>query len=459
MMERLSFDAAAWSRSEWAQSTNLLMSLASALNEAGVVPQRLLDALRMDLAALQSGADSGRQDPPLLALARRDNEFLRLVEARYGRDRVVLNMFRHSAKCWIAACSRTLASWGEKTTRNADKVLNRTLIIHRSETGPADERLFSSLLIEFAARIRQCMDAMDELYARLDNMHCVPFETGSEKDSELDVARKLSFAGVARDTELGREEEYFVRRVAIEIANLAGAVAHFSSQLSLNSDATPSVLLELRNGWIKTEAIRLFHFSWPGAASFVTAEVSRLQVMMSLHSIMSALADLESETTALMPGKIASMPAAAMRQRAEFVRGALVADAMLAGLGAAEATDAVLAMVGYAERHNLASREIIVSELQKIHPALMPRTLQYFQSLTEGDPVAGNKSSEKSDAASRSRTLLDYFVDKSKALASSPLAMLAIAVTLTTAAGGCGLKTATRSDLDDLRPEIPFRTK
>jgi hypothetical protein len=359
----------------------------------------------------------------------------------------------------MTECSRTLARWGEKTTRNADKVLNRTLIIHRAETGPADERLFSSLLVEFAARIQQCMDAMEDLFSRLDAMHAISFDDNPQANSELEVARKLSFAAVATDTELGREEEYFVRRMAIEIANLSGAISHFASQLSLNSDAAPSILLELRNSWIKTEAIRLFHYTWPGAASLVTGEVSRLHIMMSLHSISSALADVESETSALTPGKIASMPITALRQRTEFVRGALVADAMLAGLDAGEATDAVVAMVAYAEKHDLASHEIIVSELQKIHPSLMPRTLHYFQNLTEIDPVAGKKSSEKSESASRSRTLLDYFSTKSRKLASSPLAMLVLAFVLSASAIGCGLKTATRSDVDDLRPEIPFKNK
>ncbi|MEY4632206.1 MAG: hypothetical protein RIQ81_2326 [Pseudomonadota bacterium] len=454
MMERLSLDPASWSKTEWTQTSGFLMALAAALNESGVVPQRHLDALRMDLSALQSGGGSARQVPPLLTLAKAGNEFLKLVEARYGRDRLILNLFRHSAKSWISETARVLARWGEQVTRNSDKVLNRILIIHRPGNEPADERLFSSLLVDFATRIRGCLDALDELYKRLDAMHGVPLDVPGQSGDEQGVAAKLSFSSLASDTELGREEEYFVRRVALEMANLAGAVAHFSSQLALNCDEAPAVLLELRNNWIKTEALRLFHFSWPGAESFVTAEVSRQQAMMSLASITNALLDLEAETSALMPGRISGSPNPATRQRAESVRGALIADAMVAGLDGDEAARAVVAMVSYAERHNLSSREMIVSELQKIHPALMPRTLQYFQSLTENDPVAGRKASEKSDSASRSRNLLNYFAEKSRSLS----AMLALALTTITFLGGCGLKTATRSDVDDLRPGIPFRT-
>lgn len=455
MMERLSLDPASWAKTEWTQTSGFLMALASALNESGVVPQRHLDALRMDLSALQSGGDPARQVPPLLTLAKAGNEFLKLVEARYGRDRLILNLFRYSARQWIAETSRILSRWGEQVTRNADKVLNRVVIIHRPGSEPADERLFSSLLLDFATRIRHCLEALDDLNARLDAMHGVPLEVSGLAESEQQVASRLSFARLANDTELGREEEYFVRRISLELANLAGAVTHFSRQLGLNCDEVPAVLLELRNSWISTEALRLFQFSWPGAESLVTAEVARQQVMMSLASISNALVDLEGETSGLMPGRIPVAPNAIARQRAESVRGALIADAMVAGLDGDEATSAVVAMVAYAERHNLSSREMIVSELQKIHPALMPRTLQHFQALTAHDPVAGRKAGEKSQSAGRSKLLLDYFAEKSRHLSAT----LGVAVAFTSLLGGCGLKTTTRSDIDDLRPAIPFRTE
>lgn len=457
MLERLSLDPAVWARTETAQTSELLMAVAGALSATGLVASRHVDSLRIDLAAMQAYNSASQQDPPLLSLSRSGCEFLRLLESRYGSDRLVLNLFRYGVKAWARETCLTLNRWGHTTLKNYELVLNRSIIIYRSNQEPGDERLFSSLMLDMAARIDTCADAIESLSARLNAWHGNPVPNTEDDSAEQVVAERTGMRGIVHDTAPGHDEEYFVRRVALELATLAQFTSHFTTQITTNLDLPANVLLEMRSKWLQTEATRLSSFSWPHGPGIVSMEVARNHLMMVLSSMTGALLDIEAESTRLLPGRLASEIESLQRQRVESLRGNLIADAMLAGLSAKDAEDSVIGLITFTEKHALSAREVITSELNKIHPALMPRTLERFQKLTAPDPLAQNKSAEKSRGASKAMHLLGRFTERSQRL---PLMALMIAVFFAGAvAGGCGLKTAPKSDIDDLRPEIPFRNK
>ncbi len=457
MLERLSLDPAAWARIEMAQTSEFLMAVAGALSDSGLVASRHIDSLRTDLAAMQSSNSISRQDPPLLWLSRSGCEFLRLLESRYGRDRLILNLFRHGIKAWSKDLVGILNRWGQTTLKNSEMVLNRSIVIYRDNQEPGDEILFSSLIVDMAERIDRCVEALEAISERLNTWHADPHPPSDNDSAELTVAERTGMRGLAHETALGQDEEYFIRRVALEVASLAQFTTHFSTQTSSNLDLPVSVLLELRSTWLQTEATRLFSFTWPRGPGFVAMEVARHHVMMVLASMTSAILDLEAESIPLMPGRLGADLSTLQRQRVESLRGNLIADAMLAGLSGKDAEESVIGLISYTEKHGLSSREVIISELGKIHPALMPRTLERFQSLTAHDPLAQGKSAEKSRGAWKSMQLLSKFTERAQRF---PLVTLLIAMLFSGAVnGGCGLKTAPKSDIDDLRPEISFRSK
>ncbi len=459
MLERLSIDPAAWARTEMVQTSELLMAVAGALSTTGLVASRHIDSLRSDLAAMQAGySASPQQDPPLLSLSRSGCEFLTLLESRYGSNRLVLNLFRHGIKIWSRETCLTLNRWGQTILKNYELVLNRSIIIYDNNQEPGDERLFSSLMLDMAARIDTCADAIESLSARLDAWHGNPLPNSPEDDSaEQVVAERTGMRGIVQDTAPGHDEEYFIRRVALELATLAQFTSHFTGQITANLDLPTNVLLEMRSKWLQTEATRLASFTWPHSPGIVAMEIARNHVMMVLSSMTGALLDIENESTRLLPGRLGSEIDSLQRQRVESLRGNLIADAMLAGLSAKDAENSVISLITFTEKHALSAREVITSELNKIHPSLMPRTLDRFQKLTAPDPLSQNKSAEKSRGASKAMHLLGRFTERSQRLPLMALMIAALFVGAMT--GGCGLKTAPKSDVDDLRPEIPFRNK
>lgn len=453
IMERLGTDPSGWARTETNQTCDFLMSVAGALGESGQVATRHVDALRMDLAGIQSQPQSStRQDPPLLVLSRSGCEFIKLLEARYGRDRLVMNLFRHNIRAWSRDICVILNRWGQTTLKNSEKVLNRSIVIYRPGLEAGDERLFSSLIVDMAEKIDTCVEAIQSAAGRVESWHCDSFATKEDDSTDRLVAERLGMRGLAHETSPGQEEEYFVRRIALELAHLAQFTNHFTTQVTTNLDLPTNVLLEMRAKWLQTEANRLFNFSWPSSPGIVAMEVARNQVMMILAGMIEALLDIEQESTGLFPGRMGANIAPRQRQRVEAVRGNLVADAMVAGLSARDAADSVIALLAYAEKHELSASEIIISELAKIHPALMPRTLQKFQEFTAHDPLSQSRSAEKSRGAGKSMQLLARFTERAQRLPALAILMIGLM------AGGCGLKTTPKSDVDDLRPEIPFRT-
>jgi|GEM_PF-1529953 len=455
MMERLGTDPSAWARIETAQTCDFLMAAAGALGQSGKVATRHIDALRMDLTGIQSVPhSSSRQDPPLLVLARSGCEFIKLLEARYGRDRLVLNLFRHNIKAWSQEICAILNRWGQTTLKNSEKVLNRSILIYNPGHEPGDERLFSSLIVDMAGKIDDCLEALQSVVARIESWHCDSFATQDDDSADRMVADRLGMRGLAHETAPGQEEEYFVRRLSLELSHLAQFTSHFTTQVTTNLDLPVNVLLEMRAKSLQTEANRLFNFEWPTSPGLVAMEVARNQVMMILAGMSEALLDIEQESTRLFPGRMAAHAAGRQLQRVESVRGNLIADAMVAGLSAKDAEDSVIALLAYAEKHDLAAAGIIISELVRIHPALMPRTLQRFQELTAHDPLSQSRSAEKSRGASKSNQLLTRFMERAQRL---PVMAAFIATLFTGLCSGCGLKTTPRSEVEDLRPEIPFR--
>ena len=473
MMERLSFDPAAWAQTELAQTSEFLMAVAGALNESGRVAPRHVDALRIDLVGLRQAASSTsrrHQDPPLLWLSRSGCEFIRLLEARYGRDRLILNLFRYGIKAWANEVSTVLNRWGQTTLKNSEMVLNRSIVIDRENQEPGDERLFSSLIVDMADRIDRCVEAIEAVGGRLDAWHGNPLVSADQDNtSEQIVAERIGMRGIAHETNPGQDEEYFVRRIALELASLAQCASHFITQVTANLELPENVLLELRCNWLKTEATRLFNFTWPQGSGLVALEVARNHVMLALSSMTGALLDIETESSGILPGRMAANIHVQHRQRVESLRGNLIADAMLAGLSATDAEDSVVALITYTEKHALSAREVIVSELNKIHGALMPRTLERFQTLTGHDPLAQSKSDEKARGACKSMALLVRFTERAQRLPIlSKMAPTLVATAIVCGIGlatagsllsGCGLKTALISDVENLRPEIPFRIK
>lgn len=454
IMERLGLDPSAWARTEATTTCDFLVAVAGALSEAGQVSTRHVDALRIDLSAIQATVQSARQDPPILSLSKSGSEFIRLLESRYGRERLVLNLFRHGVTSWTQKICSVLNHWGHETLSNADKVLNRSILIYGANREPGDERLFSTLIVEMAHRIDVCVESIQEAHAKVASWHCEPCHGLESQTTEQLVAERAGMRGLCHETAPGLDEEYFVRRVSLELASLAQFTSHFTAQVTTNLDQPANVLLEMRSSWLQTESARLFTFTWPLGTGIVAMEVARNQVMMLLTSMLEALVDIERESLRLFPGRLAASLPVRDRQRAESLRGNLISDAMVAGLSAKEAEDSVIALLAYAEKHELAAAELIISELTKIHPALLPRTLERFQELTRHDPVNQSRSAEKSRGSAMSMQLLGRFTERAQKL---PVIALMIAALLS--GSGCGLKTSPKSEVDDLRPEIPFRTK
>lgn len=108
MMERLTIDPASWSRTCLTETNEYLMTIAGVMVKTGHAAERHVDTLRVNLGSIQPSSGAENLDPPLLTLSRKNCEFVQLLDARYGYDRLVLNLFHYSAKNWIHSTAALL---------------------------------------------------------------------------------------------------------------------------------------------------------------------------------------------------------------------------------------------------------------------------------------------------------------------------------------------------------------
>lgn len=458
MMERLTIDPASWSRTCLTETNEYLMIVAGALLAHDQAGQRHIDALRVNLAATQTGLSAEQLHPPMLTLSRANCEFLQLLEARYGHERIVLNLFRYSAKNWVESIIALLNRWGQTTLKNSDLVLNRLITIYRPNGEPIDQQLFSELLVEMAENIERCAARIESASELINSYYPAPGATAEMRSAEAAICKQLQLNNVGHgDASPGLNEEYLIRSIALEIASLAKGTCFFADQIAHNVDRAKSVILKLRSQWLQSEANRLFNFNWPSEPSLVATEVARNEVMLSLTGFTAAITDMEMECQTTFPGLLTTKKQDHIQRRLESLRGRLIADAMLAGLSGRDARESVVALIAYTEKHDVSAGELLTEELVKIHPALMPRTLEKFQDWTREDPVAQSRSSEKALSCARSAELKHRLAERSRRLPTT-LSALLIVMSMLPIVSGCGLKTRPKNDVDDLRPAIPFRT-
>jgi len=117
------------------------------------------------------------------------------------------------------------------------------------------------------------------------------------------------------------------------------------------------------------------------------------------------------------------------------------------------AAAATLALVDYCHDHKIEPGRILVSELPRIHPALLPKALELLQSVSS-DPsgLSIAETASKQLTMERSRSLLAQLT-----AAAGPTVLALLVLGATSVFGGCGLKTKPKSDIVNFRPDIPFR--
>src|SRR5690606_21015197 len=94
----------------------------------------------------------------------------------------------------------------------------------------------------------------------------------------------------------------------------------------------------------------------------------------------------------------------------------LVSDLITSGIGARDAWAAVNALTAYLDQKGLQPKELLVAELGKIHPQLLPKTLETLVGLTADGNLVARMGEQKAENLRRSNALRNSFQSTLSAL-------------------------------------------
>jgi hypothetical protein len=429
-----SVDWQAFQRLDNALVVDFLTSSASALCEKGLVSPKDTDNLRLVLSGIHS-APEARERSLLIELDKQNAEFLGLMTARFGTSFFCLNLLRHTLRGNLAETRKTIAEFGQALVKKSELLFNRPF--HVFQSGRCQRQtLFSTVIIDFSEALAEACRLLDTALEALALMNPSDMTPATPADQEVDlaIAKALGFKGLVAHSLPAHTEAEAKRNVAQALALVADAASEISEQLTANTGAEAAYDVVAACEWLKAECQRLSFLELPQSESIMVWEVRRRNLSSCIQGINEALKLVASASLA----SLAHDQGIVQGRYPEAVKRRIAFDLIAAGQAPAKATEATQALFDYLQKNQLTPAQLLVGELTRIHPSLMPRSLETLVSLGQSSGLTPHATSEKTTTMARAKRLAAVFV---------------AATTLM----GCGLKTRPKSDILELRPDIPFR--
>lgn len=429
-----SVDWQAFQRLDNALVVDFLTSTASALCDKGVISPKDTDNLRLVLSGIHSAPES-RERSLLIELDKQHAEFLALMTARFGTTCLCLNLVRHTLRGVLGETRRTIAEFGQALVKRSELLFNRPFYVFQSGRCQR-QTLFSTVIIDFSEALAESCRLLDEALESLAHMNPSDLAPAAPADREVDlaIAKALGFKALVTHSLPSHAETEAKRKVAQALALVADAASEISEQLTANTGAEAAYDVVAACEWLKAECQRLTFLELPQSESVMVWEVRRRNLSSCIQGINEALKLVAGASLASLGQEQTTVAV----RHPESVKRRIVFDLIAAGVAPGKAQEAAVALFDYLQKNQLAPTQLLVAELTRIHPSLLPRSLEALNALAQGATLTPHATNEKTQTMARAKRL-------------------AAAFALSAVLGGCGLKTRPKNDVLELRPDIPFR--
>ena len=420
---------------------------AAALKETGSISQLESDELRI---GLQGNRDTLEGEGPLLVrLEKQRNRFLKILTHRYSEVGLALNITRYTIRPLLFEFKKSLALSGQKLMAKSELLLNRTL--YQYVGGRCSRQvLFSSMILDVSEAFQEGVETIYHLEKELQVMLPSFIAPYSERDLAIDnsLAKHLDFSTCETEQTPFKREKNLNRQIAHTLLAITDATTSFLEQCGANhmtkirDEALPHC------EWLRAEGLRLHNLGFPYSSSLAAWELRRQNYFHSLIVIQKALEGL----TGILLGSLTVDALDSWRAEAlpDSARRFLLSDLVLTGADLEMAEKAVDKLSDYCLSKGVTTKDMLPEEFVHIHPALKKEALL---ELKKEAPHASSKLSatgEKKRLLQRMTKLSQKF---RKVIESSALVILLLGVLPL----GCGVKIPPKSDLEVLRPEIPYK--
>lgn len=435
-------DSPSLQRIDAAYSLPFLSACAAALSEQGLLSELEADALRLSLKERHRRLGEG--EASLFAdLLAEGAPLIHLLQARCGASGLSQLFMAWTTAQALERSSQALERWAESLLKKAELMFNQEFYIFQDEK--CERRtLFSFFLVECAEQLYDHAQSLTKLGHELQFIapHS-PRSSDAGRAWEESLSQHLGFRpGNAEGLGLNHLHQN-IKHLYFHLDRLGDRLTTFSQQLSRNMQHAMGidqwqVLLE---DW-QSQLAQLSTFDLIHSGSLERLEKKRLRLLSTVLNFNQLLEQQQEVCAEIL--KISHLHAPRLLLWPQVERREVLIHLVVQGVALNLAEMAVQALEEYCEQHQVAAHQLLASELGRIHPQLNEGILPILQKLAKDRHLG-------SDAHQEKQTVLQRKVRLMQTLTSSLSCGIALLLFM-----ACGVKTAPRSEVLDLRPAVPY---
>ena len=431
----------------------VLSSIAGAMLSTRAIPETQIQQFQSEIRSLHTSS-YGAEVSVLQELASTHSPFLNVVLNRFEISGFFKILTRVSLGVLLDHTRANLLDSGKKFAEKSQLFFNRKIPFTNNKGDIVRYGLFSGLVVNFAEYLFDEIEKLNKLMSyNLSSMMPSLFSMYDNNEAAIDIelAKQLGFEQVATESMENLRESSFLLRFSSIILELSNLCDNLITELDHAGIPYPKkVLLSIE--WLRGEGERITRFK-PISSTMCNLdaeELRRQNICSTIFAINITLETVLEELLSALKGVPVSFkpePYSITSSETGYWTQHLIARGYTMKL----ASDISESIKSYCSAQKVSPSRLLDSELNRIHPECPKDLTSLFQvsSLCHNDLTNPSQTNEKTDLLKRVSTLMSKFQRNSQLLCLFIIALPTL--------GGCGVKTSPRSELEEIRPPIPFR--
>lgn len=433
------------------RSTNTLVfeyvsHLAATLRTNDLLSDMAADELVIGIANQINPSSKNRSSAALEMCMSYDKAFGALCETRYGKYHLCSNLIRFESKQYLGNLQSMLSSFGQDLLEKAKLCFNQPFFIY-AEDKCQKRILTSQFIIDIVEHITNChkdVVAFTDGYLELAPSQ-IAEETCEPLNIDCDLAKHLGFQKVSSEILAFEKDNRFIRDLAHCISQLMQYLQIAAEQLNHNLNSPSLTKLIHLTQHVEAECQKITHLPLKPSGDYTQWELRKNDWLAGIDIINASIDTMRKICVdAIRPVNLTHQkerlwPSAALMHQIE--------DHLLAaGHKPNDARLAVDRLKHYCQLNKITAQNLIAAEFTKIDPILTDSAVELWKVYEQKNTFESGSEQVKDQVLSKFHALR-----KSLEFASPILLVFLIIFS------GCGLKTAVRSNVQDLRPEIEYK--
>ena len=430
---------------------DFLTTSASVFNKHGYLSLKDNDNLRVALSSFQS-SEADRVLPLLQTLIKQDTEYLYVLFARYGSNRLGSNVFRYTLRPALHRLIQSLSEWGDQLIPLAKRCFNRGFVLY-SGNDTEMQCLYSSIILQLAQTID---DSCQKLW-KLDSLcssyfpHSMTASEESEYTLDQQICEALGFSHLCFDPFPHLSNKKIGYSIADCMELILDTTLEISWQMTqkgpLDSEPSLSVLCE----WAYSECQKIRQEPLTRSSHLLSWDIRRIIFLNALGSIQTSVGKLQKAFYDLVSEhQKESFAGGTVFKPSKDVERRITSDLIADGSPAKKAGSAAAELFSYMEKNTIEPSELLDAELGKINHMLTPKSLKLLRDFCASQDHIKVAIGEKKKTLERANCLSEQF--KSYLSQLERIGILMVCLLFLTS---CGIKGAPNSDTLDYRPQMP----